>query len=84
MLNKQRNKRRPLARVPKSNGALTENSLPRWIVRFLNANCFTSTEIHCEISTVYESYAMLFPDIVKWCQQFQDGRIDLTDAGRKK
>ncbi|GBO22904.1 hypothetical protein AVEN_17615-1 [Araneus ventricosus] len=50
----------------------------RGTVRFLWAKRFTSTEIHSEIS------AMSRPAIVKWCQQFEDGRTDLTDAKRQR
>ncbi|GBL78276.1 hypothetical protein AVEN_42821-1 [Araneus ventricosus] len=55
----------------------------RGTVRFLWAKRFTSTEIHSGISAVYGPHAMSRPTIVKWCQQFEDGRTDLTDAERQ-
>ena len=55
----------------------------RWTICFLCKKLFTSTEIHCEISTVYGSHPMSRKVIVKCCQQFEDGRTDLTDAERK-
>ncbi|GBM03579.1 hypothetical protein AVEN_203157-1 [Araneus ventricosus] len=42
-----------------------------------------NTEIHSEISAVYGPHAMSSPAIVKWCQQFEDGRTDLTDSERQ-
>ena len=48
------------------------------IVRFSWKKRFTSTEIHREISTIYEPHAMSRPAIVKWCQQFEDGCTDLS------
>ncbi|GBO00940.1 hypothetical protein AVEN_6471-1 [Araneus ventricosus] len=51
-------------------------------VRFLWVKRFASTEIHREIS-VHGPYAMSRPAIVKWCQQFEDGRTDLTEAERQ-
>ncbi|GBM97566.1 hypothetical protein AVEN_143799-1 [Araneus ventricosus] len=51
----------------------------RGTVRFLWAKCFTSGEM----SAVYEPHAMSRPAIVKWCQQFEDGCTDLTDAERQ-
>ncbi|GBN37807.1 hypothetical protein AVEN_102211-1 [Araneus ventricosus] len=46
---------------------------------------FMRTAIHSEISAVYrpEPHAMPRPAIVKWCQQFEDGRTDLSDAERQ-
>ncbi|GBN06724.1 hypothetical protein AVEN_119432-1, partial [Araneus ventricosus] len=37
-------------------------------------------EIHREISAMYGPHAMSRPAMVKWWQQFEDGRTDLTDA----
>ncbi|GBL85204.1 hypothetical protein AVEN_222693-1 [Araneus ventricosus] len=47
------------------------------------AKRFTSTEIHSEISAMYGPHSMSRPAIVKWCQQFEDGRTDLTDLERQ-
>ncbi|GBN57698.1 hypothetical protein AVEN_251520-1 [Araneus ventricosus] len=55
----------------------------RGTMLFLRAKRFTSAEIHSEIPAAYGSHAMSRPAIVKWCQQFKDGRTDLTDAERK-
>ncbi|GBL91783.1 hypothetical protein AVEN_185542-1 [Araneus ventricosus] len=55
----------------------------RGTVSFLWAKRFTSTEIHSEISAVFGPHAMSRPAIVKWCQQFEDDRTDLTDAERQ-
>ncbi|GBO06116.1 hypothetical protein AVEN_201659-1 [Araneus ventricosus] len=46
---------------------------------------FMRTEIHSEISAVYRpgKHAMSRTAIVKWCQQFEDGRTDLSDAERQ-
>lgn len=44
------------------------------------AKCFTSTKIDHEILAVYEPHAMSRPTIVKWCQWFEDGCTDLTNA----
>ncbi|GBM94961.1 hypothetical protein AVEN_265274-1 [Araneus ventricosus] len=55
----------------------------RGTVRFFGAKRFTSTEIHSRISAVYGPHAMSRPATVKWCQQFEDGRTDLTDAKRQ-
>ncbi|GBN86535.1 hypothetical protein AVEN_61581-1 [Araneus ventricosus] len=55
----------------------------RGTVRFLSTKHFTSTEIHSEVSAVYGPHVMSRPVIVKWCQHFEDGRTDLTDAERQ-
>ncbi|GBL93444.1 hypothetical protein AVEN_59653-1 [Araneus ventricosus] len=55
----------------------------RGTVGVLWAKRFTSTEIDSGISAVYGPHAMSHPAIVKWCQQFEDGRTDLNDAERQ-
>ncbi|GBL85944.1 hypothetical protein AVEN_63249-1 [Araneus ventricosus] len=52
-------------------------------VQFLWAKPFTGTEIHSVTSAVYGPHAMSRPAVVKWCQQLEDGRTDLTDAERQ-
>ncbi|GBM11232.1 hypothetical protein AVEN_198927-1 [Araneus ventricosus] len=52
-------------------------------VRFLWTKLFMSMEIHYQISAAYGSHAMSCPAIAKWCQQFEDGRTDLTYAERQ-
>ena len=47
---------------------------------FLRAKHFTSTEIHPGISSVYGPHQTSSPAIVKWCQMFEYGRTDLTNA----
>ena len=43
-----------------------------------------STQIHCEISAVYEPYAKSSPAIGKWLQQFENVRTDIIDAEREE
>ncbi|GBM32174.1 hypothetical protein AVEN_136724-1 [Araneus ventricosus] len=55
----------------------------RGSVRFSWAKRFTNTEIHSEVSAVYVPHAMSRPAVVKWCQQFEDCRTNLTDVERQ-
>ena len=40
-------------------------------------------EIHRQITAIYGERAISRPGIVKWCQQFDGGRTDITDKYRE-
>ena len=58
----------------------------RRTVHFLQVKYFTLLRFIVKYrvwATVYGPHAMSCPSIVKWCQMFEDGRTDFTDAERE-
>ena len=55
----------------------------RGTIRFLWAKRLNCTDIHREILAVYGPHAISRPAIVKWYQQFDQGRTGLGDDHRE-
>jgi len=51
------------------------------VIRFLNAKCERSAEIHKQITAVYGN-VMNWQNVTKWCREFSEGRTDVHDEQR--
>ena len=51
----------------------------RSVIRFLWAKGTAPIEIHREIQAVYGPDVMTVQHVRKWCREFSDGRVSVTD-----
>jgi phosphopentomutase len=54
----------------------------RGVIRFLQAENVTPSEIHQTLVAVYGEHVMNAANVRKWCAKFRNGRTDVHDAER--
>ena len=54
----------------------------RGLIRFLQAENVTPSEIHRRLVAVYDEHIMKAASVRKWCTMFGNGRTDVHDAER--
>ena len=54
----------------------------RSVIRFLWAKKLPTIEIHKELKAVYGPNVMTIQMVRKWCREFDEGRVDVTDKVR--
>ena len=56
----------------------------RGVIRFMQAENVSHSEIHRRLVAVYCEYVMNAASVRKWCRMFRNGRTDVHDAERSE